>query len=648
MSAPLSFARINDCQTLEDLNRFLTAYSREKQISAGQVDQIESKVASLYQKAVAGRPNSLVYVEALSIVYIVKKACAQTAPNVFERLFGKHERLKEIENDCVRNIRADKSLMDRITANYDATAERINQAMKNRDWQEIKGVYQADFEQLEFLNQILGLRWSRSQKAGERPVPRWLGDLMTVVGIADKRPNECETMEELLGLIVATDENKEDVFRHMTASEKEKMIDAMAKQIEKLYKDALKQPAYSHATTFWQTYASIFHLGQISRLTGSSRMTDKKLQAILDRCLTEIRQDKRRMGFLISTWNKLAGDWNNITFQHYHVNRPDPHQRPYPTIYWAGKYRREKMLVEFFAPILDFRITDMQLNKRALLPMFPLRHVISFPHHEVYNRYAMIVNHEIPLRQRWSTLEHLKYQLTHPFVSTTLSDSDRAVLNENIKKLEAQLACEADPLPPEMFQTLLDGILWMSDFIGIPLTNEQLQGKSPLPVIGRDEFKKPLAKPAVRKVQLPYEWALFNTNVQMINEFIEWREKKQQYIYLQSILASRMDHASYEIAEQIHKLREALDPLEKKMFLKDSERWFIEKLSMLLTINSICQFVQLDADQKAGLKPWPEAPIEAIGDPPKEAELLQELQGISKDQMDLWTLFWPPNWTENR
>lgn len=642
MSQPLSFVHLDACSSLEELNQFVTEYTKEKKINARQAERIEDKVASLYQKALKEKNDSTPYVETLSVVFTLKKACSENSPTIFEKIFGQNKKLEEIEKDCLRHIRADRTLMAQITQNYDSIAGQINQAMEQSNWQELKSVYLPKYEQLEFLNQILGLPWSKAQKTGERPVPRWLEDMMIFVPVSVKNPKECETIEELLGMVGYINNNKEEPFHKLDASAKKLMIENMAKRLKELYAHSLKQSTYSHVPVSWQTYACIFQLNEICQTIKSDRTAKKDIQNILENCLSEIRQDTKRMRLLIPEWNKLALDWNQTTFHHYAKNRVDVDQKPYESVFWIGKYNEEKVLVKFIAPILAYQISEAQLNKRALLPICPTKFSaknIVLQH--TYNKYAMLINHEMPLRNQWKALDHLRYQLTHPFVSATLPGDRKAQLNDQMRRQEAMLACTASPLPEEMLQTLLEGIQWMSDILSIQLTKEQLEGKIPLPIFGAEGPVKLPERPEVRKIQLPHLWQIFNDNVAMINQYMEWREKKQQLLYLESQLSLSVYDESIQL---VKKLRADVAALEKEALLVGYERWFLDKLSMILYINHLCQFVSLDDMQKAGIKPWPFASAEALGRPPDEAELLKDLENAKGEEIEMWTRAWPENW----
>ena len=65
---------------------------------------------------------------------------------------------------------------------------------------------------------------------------------------------------------------------------------------------------------------------------------------------------------------------------------------------------------------------------------------------------------------------------------------------------------------------------------------------------------------------MPHLLQLFNTNVEQINSFMSWREKKQELLYLESKHRTTLS-LDDPIPDKIKELREEVGALEKQSLL---------------------------------------------------------------------------------
>ena len=673
MSSDLSH-QLKKCSSLEEMNNFLGHLEKvEKATLRGHIlkselsnqrislQKLKDKIINLHKKELSQPATNAaeVHQRTSSAIFQLQKMTAGSDPStkVFLEHFGSGDPLTQLEFSCIRALRKDPKRLETLIKNYNQGASgwnaligadsklklpseallriqtellRAKSRLDPRPVEEIRKqleeleykAQRSGLEELVHLNRFLGLSWTSAQREGREAVPLY-GELNLPEPPASHELKDCENMAQLLSWLHLAVANQTNFEFHKEYFKLEGGVIVRYQDIEeRILRFLIPTEERPVADLFLMAYEAIVRLSQLKPQGPHTppKQTEALLQGIQQRLLKDIQNDHALVEQIKTQYTKEAQKINCAVMDSRVFGRKV--DELYPLF-------KELQFIEALADILGIPLNPAQKRGEALVPEFVdvksrsgfLKGLI------LYSRGACLINYERVIRAKWARLEELERIIQgepHMHRGIFLESSKRESIEQEYNNLKSELEDQPKPMSERIFISLVREAHRAAGDLGIKLTQNQLNGAEPLPVIGREIREKPAKQEEFNSIKLLNHVNNLKVYRQWVNGYITLRELKRQYREHPFHKDRSLDSVAMEDCSALKAKIDRLGkndqsfPWEHRVFFPENERQFIETFAELLFLNDwLGVSKNLNEEQLQGRAAWPEEDF-VVAQPPPE------------------------------
>lgn len=626
---------IFNCNNTVDYEQFLLKLEndsdkelqRDLQLSGIGKGDLERKMLSLHNQALSSSPSSEVYLQTSSALYQLRKVLQDPRiENIRAKTFGQsaNSELSQLEKLCIQQVRSNPVTMNRYLSRYNGLIQELEAKGKSCSEEERAKT----LDQLNYLNQFIGVPWTQAQKKGKVLPPKWSWVGSTFSSPSPQSPEklrDCETTSQLLDLVVQLRDSGIEVRKGT--------IREIEKRLIHLYQKEKNASSYSPLPLSYQTGMALSILRYLPQEPSKEGLVDflakpflktsnpnqKALAKIETDCLKAIQKDPPGNQLLKNSWNSVVQQMNDKIAEFLFHDEKEIQQ----------SFTHLSQL-RFLASATKLSLGPEQMSGRGFLP---LQLDMKNPWEKkegmkLYISYSSWFNDELTLRHLHSRKSEIESRLSSPRASLVHSQKELHQMFKELQNIEIELSVYPNPMPEEVFLSLFVSLRGLAKDLDINLSKEQAEGKQAFPLYGKEVLIPQNEWNSLRDLK-PNQWERFADSVTFLNDSLLSYQKiriKKELRFLEKQIFS--DEADTEILKKdIANKKKWLDLYFKKKglwkFSPERRRRWLQEFGLVLAFNDRFQFhLQPTKEQLEGTEAWPIPDITQAPPQPSKEELI--------------------------